>query len=94
MNPPEGLFKYLPRQYADELLNGRLFLRNLAYFKRLEHAARGDLAEGMHIDQPDNLVSITAVDGSSHTEGRFAFHNEVDQQRVFAFCMYARTAAL
>lgn len=68
-------------------MNGRLFFRNLAYFKRLEDAARGDIAEGMHIDKPDTPVTIQTVDGRVKTSGQFAFHNEINHERVFAFCM-------
>lgn len=83
---PSRLYKYVAPEYTSEVLQGRLLFRNLASFRQAEDAARGDLAEGMHIDQPDVPIVVESLDGKTRTTAR-AFHNEVDQERVFAFCM-------
>lgn len=83
---PPRLYKYLPAKYSSDLLQGRLLFRNLVFFRQAEDPARGDLAEGMHIDQPDTPITVESLDGKIRRTAR-AFHNEIDQEKVFAFCM-------
>lgn len=83
---PQRLYKYLPPKFAPVVLQGRLLFRNLAYFRQAEDLARGDLAEGMHIDQPDTPIVVESLDGKIRRTAR-AFHNEIDQERVFSFCI-------
>jgi hypothetical protein len=89
---PGLLFKYLPAKFLADFLDGCILFRNLAYFRQIEDKARGDLTEGMHIDKPDNPVTVEGMDGPVKSKGPFAFHNEVNQERVFAFCLSARLA--
>lgn len=83
---PRRLYKYVPSRYAEEVLSGKLLFRNLAYFRQSEDLERGDSAEGMHIDRPDEPISVQTVDGSVSTKAA-AFHNEVNQEEVFVFCL-------
>ncbi|HVT60839.1 MAG TPA: hypothetical protein VHR45_20880 [Thermoanaerobaculia bacterium] len=89
---PRVLFKYLPTKFLADVLRGRILFRNLAYFQQVEDTARGDLTEGMHIDKPDNPVTVESQDGRVNIQGAFAFHSEVNQERVFAFCLSTRLA--
>ena len=85
---PERLYKYLPRRFAEPLRReGCLLFRNLAFFRKVEHQARGDLTEGSHIDKPDNPVTLENLSTGKVTKGRFAFHNFIAWERVFAFCV-------
>lgn len=82
------LYKYLPEQYVNEVLSGNILFRNLIYFKKIEDAARQDLFEGMHVDKPDNDISITVLDTGKKISGKFAFHNALkNMDKVFCFCM-------
>lgn len=82
------LYKYVPGKHVDAVMAGDLLFRNLAFFRRVEDGARGDVAEGMHIDRPDNVVTIKdAETGIAKSAGNFRFHNEIDQEKVFAFCL-------
>jgi hypothetical protein len=89
---PAVLFKYLPAKFLADVLQGRILFRSLAYFQQVEDTARGDLTEGMHIDKPDGPITIKSLDGRANIQGAFSFHNEVNQERVFAFCLSTRLA--
>lgn len=83
----ENLFKYLPEQYVNSVLDGEVLFRNLVYFKRIENDPRRDLSEGTHIDSPDNDIKITKIETGQHTKGRYAFHNTLaNPERIFCFC--------
>jgi hypothetical protein len=80
------LYKYLPRVYAESFLSrGEVLFRTLSYFRAVEHEARGDEAEGVHIDAPDNDVTLTTNTGI-RSVGRFRYLRSIEQERVFAFC--------
>jgi len=54
----------------------------------VEDGARGDLTEGMHIDRPDRVMLLKdANSGAVKSVGFFRGHDEVNQERVFAFCL-------
>jgi hypothetical protein len=81
------LYKYLPREYAEAfVLRGELLFRSLFYFRKLEHAERGDEVEGVHIDAPNTPVLLENLTTGTSVSGAFRFLNSVDQERVFAFC--------
>lgn len=65
--------------------HGEVLFRTLSYFRALEHAARGDEAEGVHIDAPDNDVTLTTNTGI-RSVGRFRYLRSVRQGDIFAFC--------
>src|SRR5437899_3002766 len=80
------LYKYLPSGYANRLVKrGEVLFRTLSYFRSVEHAARGDEAEGVHIDAPDNDVTLETNTGL-RVVGRYRYLRSVNQDRVFAFC--------
>jgi hypothetical protein len=85
---PERLYKYLPSRYADSFVNrGDVLFRNLAYFRKIEDIGRRDLLEGLHMDYPDNPITIEAIHGPGWWRGRAAFLNSIDSQRLFIFCL-------
>jgi len=80
------LYKYLPRRFAAPFVaNGEILFRTLSYFRRVEHAARGDEVEGVHVDDPKRDVRLDVV-GGPHVIGRYRYLNSVDQTKVYAFC--------
>lgn len=80
------LYKYLRADYANRFVErGEILFRTLSYFRSVEHAARGDEAEGVHIDAPDNDVTLTTNTGI-RSVGRYRYLRSVNQDRVFAFC--------
>ncbi|BCH19254.1 hypothetical protein [Mesorhizobium sp. L-2-11] len=82
------LFKYLPEQYASSVLDGNLLFRNLPYFMKIEGDPRVDAYEGMHVDAPNNDVTITNVTTGQKIVGRFAYHNELNRpELIFCFCL-------
>ena len=46
---PGVLYKYLPTKFLADVFQGHILFRNLAYFRQVEDAARGDLTEGVKI---------------------------------------------
>lgn len=80
------LYKYLPLVHATSMLErGEVLTRSLSYFRAVEHRARGDQIEGMHVDAPNNDVTLTSNTGI-RSVGRYRFLRSVRQDRVFAFC--------
>lgn len=80
------LYKYLPRLYAEPFVTrGEVLFRSLSYFRAIEHAARGDEIEGVHVDSPDHDVALTTNTGI-RIVGRHRFLNSIDQDRTYAFC--------
>jgi hypothetical protein len=80
------LYKYLPFEFADGFIKrGEVLFRTLSYFRAIEHAARGDEAEGVHIDAPDNDVTLETNTGL-RVVGRFRYLRSINQDRIFAFC--------
>lgn len=80
------LYKYLPLQWAERFVSdGEVLFRSLSYFRAVEHAARGDEAEGVHLDAPNHDVLLTTNTGI-RVAGRYRYLRSVDQERVFAFC--------
>jgi len=88
------LFKYLPMRYARALVErGEVLFRSLSYFRQHEHAARGDEIEGVHIDAPDNPVTLHDRTQGFSVTGPYRFLNSIDQDRVFAFCCSQQLSA-
>jgi hypothetical protein len=88
MQTPERLFKYLPSRFVERVLRrGDLLFRNLSYFRRIEENGRGDLLEGLHMDYPDNPIKIETTDGRVKWEGRAAFLNRVNSDKLYVFCL-------
>jgi hypothetical protein len=79
------LYKFLPLAYAQRLRHGEVLFRSLSYFRALEHEARGDEAEGVHIDAPDHDVTLTTNTGI-RSVGRYRYLRSVKQEDIFAFC--------
>lgn len=71
----------------DSVLAGKILFRNLVHFKKLEADPRGDIAEGTHIDAPDNDVTLTNISTGKTVSGKFRFHNTLQRpDKVFCFC--------
>jgi len=88
MTLPTKLFKYLPRDFVDTVRGrGDLLFRNLSYFRRIEEVGRNDLLEGLHMDRPDNDITIEAVDGGLTWKGPAAFLNSINHNRLLIFCL-------
>jgi len=88
MEVPGRLYKYLPSCYADSFVErGVVLFRNLAHFRMIEDIGRRDLLEGLHMDYPDNPVTITSLHGRGWFRGRAAFLNSINTQRLFVFCL-------
>jgi hypothetical protein len=85
---PSRLYKYLPYRFVRVFLErGDLLFRNLSYFRQIEEKGRNDFLEGLHMDYPDHDVTLDTTDGRIHWQGRAAFLNSVNADRVFVFCL-------
>lgn len=87
--PPERLFKYIPEQFLESFIDsGDLLFRNLSYFRKSEENGRGDLLEGLHMDHPDNPITITnlSVPTNPPWVGNAAILNSIVPDDVFIFC--------
>ena len=81
------LYKYLPARFAEAFVErGEVLFRTLSYFRKVEHAARGDEIEGVHVDAPDHDVSLTVARLGKTFVGRYRMLNSVEQEHVFVFC--------
>lgn len=88
MGTPSRLYKYLPSGFVETLVErGDLFLRNLAYFRKIEDKGRNDLLEGLHMDRPHNPITLQTLDGKALWRGRAAFLNSINANDVFVFCL-------
>ena len=82
------LYKYIPSKYLDDVYKKGIFLfRNLSYFKKFECNHRGDPFEGLHRDNPDNKISITALETGKTISGDFSFLNEISFDLIFVYCL-------
>ena len=89
-----SLYKFLPEQYVDALLNGTVLFRNLVYFRSIEGDPRRDDYEGAHVDAPDHDVEITNVTTGLKLSGRFAYHNTSNHlDRIYCFCLSLSSSA-
>jgi hypothetical protein len=83
----DSLYRSLPKQYVEALLNGDILFRNLVYFRMIEGDPRTDIHEGWHVDRPKHPVQIEIVGTTRIIEGDFAFHNNImHPERIFCFC--------
>ncbi|MCB2183898.1 MAG: hypothetical protein KQH63_17855 [Desulfobulbaceae bacterium] len=86
--PPEKLYKYLPSEFLDNVLNkGELLFRNLTYFRQSECRQRGDFLEAHHRDNPDNDITLTIKDTGKQVVGDFSFLNTTDSDHIYVFCL-------
>jgi hypothetical protein len=88
IDTPKRLYKYLPYKYVKQIIQeGALLFRNLTYFRQYEDRIRGDQAEGIHIDNPDNHVTINILNKGITLIDDCSFLNSIEQDKVFVFCM-------
>ena len=88
MSTPMRLYKYLPQQFVKKFVDrGNLLFRNLSYFRKIEDKGRNDFLEGLHMDYPNNDMIIETTNGRTRWEGRAAFLNSINPDRVFVFCL-------
>jgi hypothetical protein len=88
MDTPTRLYKYLPSKFVQQFVErGNLLFRNLSYFRQIEERGRADFREGLHVDYPDNDITIQTLDGRVNWKGRAKFLNSIDPNRVFIFCL-------
>ena len=82
------LYKYMPESFIPQFIErGDLLFRNLSYFRQIEERGRSDLLEGLHMDYPDNDITIQTTDGRVSWKGRAAFLNSINTDRLFVFCL-------
>lgn len=85
---PNRLYKYLPSQFVRAFLErGDLLFRSMSYFRQIEEEGRQDLLEGLHMDYPNHDVTLETTDGRVRWQGRAAFLNSVNPDRIFIFCL-------
>lgn len=85
---PNRLFKYLPDRFATRFVEkGRILFRSLSYFRKIEDLGRSDYLEGLHLDYPDNPITIKAVETGFSWSGRAGIINSIKQDRVLVFCL-------
>jgi hypothetical protein len=90
MSVPRRLYKYLPDRYVEDFVKGRLLFRSLSCFRGIEHGGRGDVHEGMHVDHPDNDVTITNLSKGTVMRGNFSFVNQTRADLIYCFCLSQR----
>ena len=56
-------------------------------FKQMEDAARKDVSEGCHVDNPDNDVLLENITTGKRFIGRFSMRTSINTDKVFVFCM-------
>jgi hypothetical protein len=84
----DRLYKYLPSEFVPHFLaRGNLLFRSMSYFRQIEERGRQDLLEGLHMDYPDHDVTLDTVDGRVHWQGRAAFLNSVNGDRILIYCL-------
>ncbi len=83
------LYKYLPSQYVDNIIQkGELLFRNLSYFRKFEDNRRGDPLEGFHRDNPDNDITLSCPDtGRILAKGDYSFLNSTNSDLIYVFCL-------
>lgn len=85
---PTRLYKYLPSKYLTKVVErGDLLFRNLSFFRQSEAEGRRDLLEGLHMDKPDNDLTLQTLDGRKTWKGQGAFLNSINSNKLFAFCL-------
>lgn len=90
---PPRLYKYMPSQYVDAFLaKGTMQFRNLAHFRKCEEKGRRDLLEGLHMDHPDNPVTLQNLTRPEQSPwiGEAALLNSINPEKVFVFCLSHR----
>jgi len=81
------VYKYLPIQYLDSLVNkGEILFRSLSYFRDYEDSIRGDEYEGTKKYRPQNGLQIKIVQTGQIFSLPHSFESSVDQDRIFVFC--------
>jgi hypothetical protein len=77
----------MPARYVQSFLEGNILFRNLVYFKKLENDPRVDIFEGVHVDAPDNDITLTNMSTNHAISGRFQFHNTSKKiENIYCFC--------
>ena len=85
---PERLYKYLPSQYSENVVEkGEILFRNLTYFRQYECEQRGDSLEAIHRDNPDNDVELFQPSTGAYSKGNFSFLNSTDSDLIYVFCL-------
>jgi hypothetical protein len=83
-----SLYKYLPKEFAEDVLNkGDLLFRNLTYFRQCEGRIRGDPWEGIHKDHPGTEVTLKNLTRGGEMRGAYALLHSTDPDHIFVFCL-------
>src|SRR5690349_5208950 len=82
------LYKRLPSEFVDKLLEGYILFRNLVYFKNIESDPRADLHEGTHVDTgtPGEITRLTDLVTGAVLEGWYAYNRLKKPELVYCFC--------
>jgi len=84
-----SLYKYFSkREWADELLDGKLFFSSLSYFRDYEDEnIRGDQNEGVSSYRPPGgLVGYNQTQGKPFVLPNHAFNSTTNQDEIFVLC--------
>jgi len=81
------LYKYLPREYADLILNEGCFLfRSLSYFQDYEDdEVRGDRFEGVQKYSGKDGLEINNLTSGKASRENWIFKSKVDSENIFIF---------
>jgi hypothetical protein len=82
------LYKRLPSEFVDRLLDGYILFRNLVHFKKIESDPRADLHEGTHVDTgaPGETTRLTDLTTGAVLEGWYAYNRLKKPELVYCFC--------
>lgn len=87
MNFPKKLFKYLPSQYLNNVINnGEILFRNFTHFRQTEGKTRGDYLEAHHRDNPDNNIRIKNLSKNFEREYDASCLNSTNSDLIYMFC--------
>lgn len=83
-----SLYKYLPSEYAPNLIDrGEILFRNLTYFRQYEGKVRGDAYEGIHKDHPGTDIVLENLTQGTKLIGKYSYLNSTNSDYIFTFCL-------
>lgn len=84
---PMKLYKYLPREYLDSVLNDGAFLfRSLSYFQDYEDSEiRGDKFEGINKYNGKDGLEINNLSTGNKSKENWTYKSMVDSENIFIF---------
>lgn len=92
---PVKIYKYLPREYLNSVLNDGAFLfRSLSYFQDYEDSEiRGDQFEGINKYNRKDGLEINNLTTGSKVKENWTFKSMVDAENIFIFSTSTKLSA-